>query len=528
MDKLYYKIKLLSSIVLSQMQGDMNSVQTTDEISGTSIIGALASKYSYNNTNMNQFNEWFLNGSLKFHHAKILHEKNIHFKTPFSIHQEKSSEEKSELYDKFLYEGEEKTKYKQGLISINQNYFSQVNIKKTFNFHHSRNPETGFSKDGAIFNYESLDEGQEFAGYISGTPADLDNFKNWFRDKQILYFGRSRNSQYGKVEFSLHTEPVFREHVFEDALESKLTITFITDTILLNEFGFMAVNAKDFEKYLQLNLDQNIKIEKAFVKPDEIRGYNAKWKLRRPSESCFQAGSCFLLDMSKCEDKQKAIQQLQELLQNGIGERTHEGYGEALLNLQVYETISFYEEDEKKPDKPKELSEEVKNLIKEVYKKQFILLAQQQAIYDVRQLEKLKGTSTSIVSRLESLINEEEGTFEQIKNGSEVLKNTAKKTLERVRFNNERLYDYLLLFKDESNPPVSIQDFLKKNDNQKLKKLRDEEFIEFRSEGKSFLKEETFELGLNRLIRTSYLKFFFSTLRKQIKLNNKSNGESNG
>ena len=561
MDKLYYKLKLLSPIILSKNQGDMNSVPTSDEFSGTAIIGALASKYfqTKKTNDINEFNLWFLSGTLKFHHAKILKNRNVFVNKPFSVlgkknpKREKGKIIERDLIDSLLISKEEEYKYKSGLLSLQQGVYTESNIDKTFNFHHARDPETGYSKEGKIFNYESLDAGQEFAGYISGSSKDLNDFKNWFGEKQILYFGRSRNSQYGKVEFALYTKPIYTEYkiskqdLFEERtssiendydkqdyyfLRDKLSITLITDTILLNEFGFSSVTQSIFESYIQSSIDNNIKIEKSFLKSDETRGYNAKWKLRRSSESCFQAGSCFLLDISKCEDKQAIILKIQNLLEKGIGERTHEGYGEALLNLQVYETISLYEEDETTPEKPKVLNEEVKEIIKQVYTNQFISLSQKKAMDDIetiknQNLQRLKGTSTSIVSRLEGLINEENGTLALFKDNSEVLKNTAKKKLERIRFNNQRLYDYFLLFKDESNSPVSIQDFLKKNDNQKLQKLRDSEFKEFSQNGKTFLQEEKFEKELNRQIRNSYLKHFFSSLRKQIKLSNKSSGERN-
>lgn len=629
MDKLYYNIKLLSPIILSKNQGDMNSVPTSDEFSGTAIIGALASKYfKIKKTNdINVFNLWFLSGALKFHHAKILKNRNVFVNKPFSVlgkknpKREKGKIIETDLFDTLaLSQLDNDLKYKLEFVSFNEGTYSRTSISKQFNFHHKRNPKTGSSEEGIIFNYESLDAGQEFAGYISGNAKDLNDFKNCFGEKQILYFGRSRNSQYGKVEFSLYSEPIFEETLFKDSLDDKLTITFVTDTILLNDCGFPSVTQSTFESYIQSSIDKGIKIKKSFLKLDETRGYNAKWKLRRPSESCFQAGSCFLLDISECGDKQVVIQKIQKLIENGIGERTHEGFGEALLNLQIYDTISFDEEDEAKPEKPKNfifetvdsedkiiekvnsfktdytsnkihcrtfiikhknsimlvwynnsgkfeemnlkkgdrlfteldkpraewdnykitefieevikekinvLTDEVKDIIKQIYIKQFVQLAEKQALDDVKVFKRLKGTSTSIVSRLESLINEENGTLELVKNGSEVLKNTAKKTLEKVRFNNQKLYDYLLLYKDESNSPISIQSFLKKNDSQKLKKLRDDEFKEYSKNGKTFLQEEKFEKELNRQIRNSYLKFLFSILRKQIKLNNKSQGEQN-
>lgn len=527
MHKLYYKIKLLAPIILSKNQGDMNSVPTSDEFSGTAVLGAIASSYirergiSKDEGKNIEFHNWFTQGSLKFHHAKLYKDGNIFIHAPFSTSQEKNANKPLDIYDLLLRDNEEDYKYKPELLSIRQGVYSKASIEKNYNFHHVRDSNTGSSKEGGIFNYESIEAGQEFAGFISGNETELASIQKWFGEKRILFFGRSRNAQYGKVELSVTQEKVFKEYKLEDPLESKLTITLLTDTILLNENGFCSVNKNIFEKYLQANIEEAIKIEKCFLKQDDIKSYNAKWKLRRPSDTCFQAGSCFSLDISKCKDKQNVIKNIQAMLELGVGERTLEGYGEAVLNLQVYDTISFYEENIEKPSMPKTISDETKNIIKQIYTNQCVILAEKKALEDINNLERLKGTSTSIVSRLEGLINEKEGALDLLKDNSEILKSTAKKILERIRINQQTLYSYLGRFqKDNHNKPISIEEILKQNENEKLKKFRNEFTIQ---NNKNFIIE--FEYEINIKIRNAYLKLFFSSLRKQIKLNNKTNGE---
>jgi len=126
------------------------------------------------------FYNWFLKGELKFTNAYIVQKNDdkthILFPIPLSIQREKGKEEKA--YDLLLQDEEfdKQTVGISGYGKIDGNNLYKKEVKKSLNFHHARDREKGVSKEGYIFNYESIDENQTFEGYIIANDEVLKHF----------------------------------------------------------------------------------------------------------------------------------------------------------------------------------------------------------------------------------------------------------------------------------------------------------------------------------------------------------------
>jgi len=506
-----FRITSLSPLLFASNTGDPNMVATLDYIPGTHLRGMFANEYikrkglGVKAHEDSTFYNWFLKGDLKFTNAYIVQKNNneIHglFPIPLSIQREKGEEKKA--YD-LLLQDEESDKQTvpisgYGRIDKSNSDKKEVlykkEVKKSLNFHHARDREKGVSKEGYIFNYESIDENQTFEGYIIGNDEVLTQFIDFIKklNKDVFYLGRSKNNQYGKVKFeiiSTQPEEFLSEIKIEQGYLDNVIITLLSDTIIYNENGYSTTNLIDLENELKKHLGQEVKIKKAFIRQTDQEGFVSVWKLKTPSEVCFKAGSCFLLENLEDAD----IEKLKELQKTGIGMRTHEGFGRFVVGWQdemEFDVVKV--EDEIEITKPNQIPDKVKELIKNIIKEKLKSELQVKAIEEAGDFTKdLKGLpSKSLLARLEGAVRE--GNFKTLLDN---LKKTAKDKLENCRNKNKSLYEFLRNFS------LNLEDEMK--NKLELKNLCDEIAYE---------PEEKFKEELEKI----YLLTFLSTMRKKIK-----------
>lgn len=492
MKAIRYMIEALSPLLFTSNTGDPNMVASLDYIPGTHIRGLFANEYI---KRMNliglaekdeYFFKWFLKGDLKFLSAHIAAKDkngdiNIHYPIPFSIQKEKYSED---YYDLFFTEDDKETKIEYGYCVLDGSQIYKESVATCLNFHHARDRERGTSKEGIIFNYESISEGQIFVGYILGKEEDLNELLKIITEG-IYYLGRSRNNQYGKIRFSLFNkepEPFESEIKVKELNAGEAVLTLLSDTIIYNENGFSVIDLAELEKEI------GCKIKKSFIKVADEEGFISKWKLKTPQERCFKAGSCFLIDI-----KQEDIESLKELQKTGIGEMTHAGFGRFVIGWQKINNESYTKEVEKREiiDKPLgKIPESVKNLINKLIFDNLVSHYQRKAFNEVINFKNLPPPS--LISKLEKAVIDDK--LEQILDGKN-LKATAKNNLEICRNNSQTLLNFLKCFTIEDGIP---------KDNDSLQKLCEE--VAYKPTEQELAK-----------LRKSYLSTFLNTMRKQAK-----------
>ncbi len=215
MQKLTYRITTESPVLFAQNVGDANMVSTREYIPGSVIMGLFANEYIRKNNLSDAHKDdifylWFLTGTVRFTNACIVTEihRDVKMTTPLplSLQEEKGNE--NTIYD-LLYTDEDFDKQ----TSPNEEFgrilgadIYQQPIKKTLNFHHQRDYETGTVKKGMIFNYESIDAHQTFEGHILGDGNELNKLLDYFREEPVVRIGRSKNAQYGRVRFVITSQ----------------------------------------------------------------------------------------------------------------------------------------------------------------------------------------------------------------------------------------------------------------------------------------------------------------------------------
>ncbi len=485
------RIKTLAPLIFTSKSGDPNMVSTLDYIPGKQIWGLFANEYiNKNNLFGNaeedpKFLSWFIDGKIKFSNFYITDiegkKAKTYFPLPLCLQKEKYG---NYAYDIFQIDPSSKIDTKPidsyGIIEDSVIYTKKVN--KSLNFHHKRDRKRGVSEEGIIFNYESINQNQIFEGLITGQRDDLREFTKLFHDN-IYFIGRSRHNQYGMIKYEiLNSEPFELESEMKISLEEDEFILYlISDTIILNEKGFSTVNIEDFERLTGL------KVKNSLITASNVESYISVWKAKTPSDVCFKAGSCFLIEIRRDD-----FERIRKLLIEGIGEMTHLGYGRFRLFRSLHEKYDVLQEWKKEISSvPKNISDTTKKLILSLVEENLKIFTEKKAMSDATNFEKIP--STSLLSKLEKAAKE--------RKLEEVLKNMedkqAKHKLEECNNGKVTLYSFLL------EPKLQAQNILREIED--LNKLLEEI-------------QSDFEISkYDDKLKEVYFVTLLSTLRKKAK-----------
>ena len=379
-------------------------------------------------------------------------------------------------------------------------YIRVQDVENGLNFHHARDPETGAPKEGIIFNYESVTSDQEFEGTISGSADDLNSLlKIYGTGSWTGYIGRSKNAQYGKIRFEIKNDTPHTVS-YNGCNSTETALTLLSDTIVYNANGFSCTDKDVMAQYL------GVTVKKAFFRKGDTENFVGVWRLKKPSENCFLAGSSFLLEIADA-DRPK----LEAFQKTGIGERTHEGFGQCIFNWQQEDELQDQPWEAptlQKPATPIPAATQtiLETLVKKAIRKQIKL----DAMIDLNTFEseakKYKSVllpSNSLIGRLGSMIGSMDSQrFKDIlKNDKNLkgkkLRQTAIKQLDRCRNKNLTLINFLIA------KTVSIEKILEQTTLADVRQLCEEI-------GFSIEMDKAFEEELYRV----YFSTFFSMMRK--------------
>lgn len=214
---------------------------------------------------------------------------------------------------------------------------------------HIGSDQRGEVKKGSsvVFQYQSLDVGQEFvAAILIKEKPDVVEIKKLLEQNSILTVGRSHSASYGRVRIIKVEEQENWSEAETDTSDGKTVITFLSDTILLDEYGQPTL---DLDTWLEARLGRAVKRESAFIQPAVVGGFNRKWGLPLPQIPALGMGSVFVYDAS-----QLAAEDVLPLVRDGIGDRRTEGFGRVVVNLQTQKLLTLHKKDNP-DDRPKDV-----------------------------------------------------------------------------------------------------------------------------------------------------------------------------
>jgi len=510
---LEFSITTLSPLILSEIGGAANIVFTKDHIPGGILRGLFASEFLKKNPSLSEahknshFHRFFLSGNLLFNTAYIGAPASggtwlRNYPLPFSLQRHKDDE--NIIFDLLFDERPAPTKSVGGYGRLEPNgdtvQVSKTGVLKQLFFHHQRDPEKGIPAEGQFFNYESLKTGQTFIGDIRGDDAVVDEFYETFRDAGRLYIGRSKNSQYGEIRLSWLELPKRSSEipVPSSGASGAISMTFLSDTIIYGPQGSPVCSKENIKTWLRTKTGiPSLSIGKAFLRTKEVENYVSVWKLRRPSEYCLAAGSCLLIELESSQNNSPVFSSLES---EGIGKRREEGFGRVVFGLQKPSPKWAVLPTRVLPGSSAEKAvvlPPVSSRLSKIVQSHVLKLASQKAQDDAESFS-LDSLSKSLISRLES-VDEVHGAVQGVKKPAEnALKDSHSRNL------GKNLYEFLAS---------------EKTSEDRLSKIICSPAL------KSFLDTENAQLGnpldgveFKENFRRIYFEFFFSHLRKRLKL----------
>lgn len=434
MHKMDYSIELMEPVIISETSGDQNLTATRDYIPGSVVLGTLAG-YIYRNHGKklnNIIKKFFLDGSLIVTNAyktKNINEiEYISFPTRSSI--ESSKNDPNEIVDLLCALSEKKQTKQVGGYSVVQNdRITKVPIKKEINFHHQRDPKTGTSVKGIIFNFEALEKGQVFKGCIYGEQSELNQLSGLLSNSLHIHLGKSRTGQYGTCNLTISDIQDYNADE-NNYTGDEVVLTTTSDMIIYNENGFSEATAQVFLKYLK-EQGINISILEAFIKTCTVEGFNNQWGMHKPVEVCIKAGAAF-----KLKGDDVSFQKLNELLKNGLGERVNEGFGRGYLSTDIQDKLIENKNNDPKSKPTNEISNETKQLLTEIFERYIIEKARHGGILFAKGIGNSGSLTNSLVSRLYSFAIGSSKT-KDFQDKIEGLIKKAKKSLEDIDVTND-------------------------------------------------------------------------------------------
>ena len=513
MYSLDYKIKTLSPVIITG-NNDNGLTETFDYITGSSVLGMFAARFikeSKLNSSIahedGKFHNLFLAGNVIFSNAyPVVNDGNrdlTFLPTPLSV-------QKNKKEDFIINLAVKKTDIKTASVGDyarleDDNIISYKPFHQMYFHHYRKDRLKRQEEENGIFNYDSLNEDQVFAGTICGSEHDLIEFKGLLGSNFAARIGRSRNTQYGEVEVSLLEmgliEPQF------DIGKNEILLTFTAPVILQNKFGFPDVSLSTLNNYLLVSLgDKKFKISEYFARSETVENYLAVWGFKKPTAKAISSGATYRIAFTD-EIDEDVEEKLGELVQSGLGERKNEGYGRLLINYgnNGYFNKRIIPEKKYKYEKPTvEAPETVKQIFCSIAQQNILKVVENKAVFDVSSLEP-QGLTTSTVGRLELMLKSSQNKDEFV-SSIEKLRDTAKNKLKGFRFQNETetLLERLL----RKNYPDMTNVFL--NLNGSVKTI---------AEAVDFNYEED-NVFLESLYKTYWLTFF-RLMRKRIKTGGK-------
>jgi len=325
---IHLKITTLSPVLLSTRSGDLNTTDTRLYIPGTTIRGFFArilmDKLGLNENNAHQnslFKQCFIEDKISFGPALPFYDEKVFY--PFPSHLQSTKNNENDIYDIFGYETNELTRPIGGFVYVSENKCLTHSVPTRAYFHGSRDRITGKNEDGSIFYYDSIEPNNEFISSLTGPKKLLDALfldqKEW-----IGYIGRSKTSQYGKVKIEIYNN-IKSSDEFDFSGEDKIVLSALSPIILVNEQGEPDLSIQNIKNYIQFFIPSvNFEIKNIYLRTENVDFFNNTWGTKSKTYIAIKEGSSFLL---KFTNNNPSNNELQNIINNGIGEFTHLGYG---------------------------------------------------------------------------------------------------------------------------------------------------------------------------------------------------------
>ncbi len=184
-----------------------------------------------------------------------------------------------------------------------------------------------------VFRNKYISSGYQFTGYIAVRNEMIaDKIKmalESMKENENFFLGGSRSYGYGKCiidEISISENIPYTEYSSVKDIKNTAYMVLLSHMAMIDEFGQL-VGIDETILAQQLGV-QTLEIERCSTSIVEIMGYNRTWASHIPSVKMYEMGSVFRLDL---KGNKITAQKINQIMNQGIGIRTNEGFGRVLF-----------------------------------------------------------------------------------------------------------------------------------------------------------------------------------------------------
>jgi len=341
-----FTLTLQEPLLATVPGGDPNSDESQNYVPGSTIRGALASRYLKKNNADDAFHRLFLNGETIFLNAYPKGKTWARTLPPprhWTTLKDDNSKKIHNLATGSIKSGIPKP-VKNVFVEVAGKTATPLTVEYEIAVHNARDREKGRAteNEGALFRYQALATGQQFTGAIAVVNADdIATLKALFIPDKLL-LGGSRSAGYGLTLVELHEDQddwdAWRKAAFGTmkpiTANEPFTLYLASDMVLRDPLtgqecnDIIAVLNERLPGYGITAVKQTEEQPSTFTQMEWVGGFNQKWGLPLPQSWAISKGSIWLLQA----DKAITVADITRLEQTGIGDRRAEGYGRLIFN----------------------------------------------------------------------------------------------------------------------------------------------------------------------------------------------------
>ncbi|PID41614.1 MAG: hypothetical protein CSB48_13850 [Proteobacteria bacterium] len=328
--KLHYTLRTLDPVIVSQNNATTNNHECLDYIPGSAILGALASRH-YSTMEDNRSWHAFHSGQTRFSPCYPVHNHRLCLPTPASWHFPKgASVIENGRYNKAAISNQAAADFRRDSgVQYKQCRDGYINaqgdagiVRQSITTKTALDALKGKARESQLFSYSCIEAGQQFSGWIdSDDDSVLEELKQSLNG--VLRIGRSRNTEFGRVELKLITVPA---PVAPAKHKNRLVLWCLSDCECLSDTGLPTLTpdlhslVPDAEGHL---IEKN-----SFIRSSVISRFNQKRQGLDSEQALINKGSVLVYKLTR----PLTGAQLNTLAEQGIGINRQQGLGWVSVN----------------------------------------------------------------------------------------------------------------------------------------------------------------------------------------------------
>lgn len=358
MKAVQFQITLLEPAICTALEGEPNSAVSYDFIPGSVLRGLFISKiHSQTNNAFDPLdadnNRRFFSNETRFMNAYPLIQGERSIPVPASWKRPKYPENNSEevgsnftISDEALSERsidedtspKPKSKSVGGFTTVTTNPAVVYKVERVLNVHtqRARSERTAQTEAGKqrVYRYDSIASGQTFSGIIlCQNDEDADYFADLLNSLKRIHIGGARSAGYGLAQLdNVELLPEWHE-TSEAPVGDAIIITLTSDLILKDAVGQYRPTLASLKQAFAGHGIDLVADEDTALNTTLVGGFNRKWGMPLPQTEAIKRGS--VIRLAHPVDTTA----IQSILDEGIGERCNEGFGQVVFGWQTASNV---------------------------------------------------------------------------------------------------------------------------------------------------------------------------------------------